>query len=753
MAAILFFALAACASEAAQLVRRQSYRRDADAVYTVDDGPGFGLTWEGVGAISGGGATTKLLYDYPDDVAGKILDLLFKPGLGLSLQMLKVEIGGDTDATEGAEPSHMHFDGDENFNRGYEWWLMKEAKKRNPDIKLYALPWGWPGALDPQASSFVQSLNSFVNVSKTVDYTLSWILGAKRVHGLDIDYVGLWNEKDAPPEYRLALQAAVANSEVGSRTKVLDRLVHYPGSTNSPDQHGCQHHRQYTEPGANWADEEGSMFDGRSARCLARVLNRNYISLCKTATFQWHLISSFYDYLPWPRCGVAVANEPWSGAFEITSPLWAIAHTTQFAPIGWRYAAHDAGVSMLRMGGSMVTRVSPDVTDFSIVLEKIDSQTSVCGHGRNPPAEVFGEDVVIQLAGSFLKAVVEGGKKLRVWRSNLRSSSDYGVNPPDAELFQQLGPLDVAADGTVRLRVEPEELYTLTTLEIGQKGAVESPPRQDFPIPYQQSFNEEGIGRPPRLWYDQMGAWEVQQSPYGDARERGNVMRQVVPVWPNCWGYSCEPPVTYFGPATFRGDLTVSFDARVEGNGGFAINPVGLNYSTLVLKTDGTWSLGRKSGTLDFAADTWHRVTMRMLPDGSQLAQVNGVSLKGPASFMSFRGTTKREQCDESTFPLSTRGKKHRGLKSDGADTPELCRRACCADENLCDVWQFDEAAGKCEIGRFAEGYEKDLQHRWVGGTRGELTGWHLKIRLLRYIHVSIDNFQLYETDLGAPTS
>ena len=57
-------------------------------------------------------------------------------------------MGGDTDATEGAEPSHMHagFD-DEDYNRGYEWWLMKEAKKRNPDIKLYGLPWGWPGFL------------------------------------------------------------------------------------------------------------------------------------------------------------------------------------------------------------------------------------------------------------------------------------------------------------------------------------------------------------------------------------------------------------------------------------------------------------------------------------------------------------------------------------------------------------------------------------------------------------------------------
>ena len=54
--------------------------------------------------------------------------------------ILKVEIGGDTDSTEGAEPSHMHAKGDENYARGYEWWLMNEAKKRNPDLKLYGAP-------------------------------------------------------------------------------------------------------------------------------------------------------------------------------------------------------------------------------------------------------------------------------------------------------------------------------------------------------------------------------------------------------------------------------------------------------------------------------------------------------------------------------------------------------------------------------------------------------------------------------------
>ena len=30
---------------------------------------------------------------------------------------------------EGTESSHMHESWDENYSRGYEWWLMTEAKK------------------------------------------------------------------------------------------------------------------------------------------------------------------------------------------------------------------------------------------------------------------------------------------------------------------------------------------------------------------------------------------------------------------------------------------------------------------------------------------------------------------------------------------------------------------------------------------------------------------------------------------------
>jgi hypothetical protein len=51
----------------------------------------------------------------------------------------QVEIGGDCQSTDGTEPSHMHERDDLSCNRGYEWWLMAEAKKRNPG----AFPLGW----------------------------------------------------------------------------------------------------------------------------------------------------------------------------------------------------------------------------------------------------------------------------------------------------------------------------------------------------------------------------------------------------------------------------------------------------------------------------------------------------------------------------------------------------------------------------------------------------------------------------------
>ncbi|ELS52779.1 putative Galactosylceramidase (Precursor) [Streptomyces viridochromogenes Tue57] len=63
---------------------------------------------------------------------GTQLDYLLKPGYGANPQILKVEIGGDTNSTDGAEAGHQHTRGTINCNAGYEWWLMEQDKARNP---------------------------------------------------------------------------------------------------------------------------------------------------------------------------------------------------------------------------------------------------------------------------------------------------------------------------------------------------------------------------------------------------------------------------------------------------------------------------------------------------------------------------------------------------------------------------------------------------------------------------------------------
>ncbi len=72
------------------------------------NGNATGRTLDGVGAISGGGGNSRLLIDYPEPQRSQILDYLFKPGYGAAVQILKVEVGGDTNSTSGAEPSHQH---------------------------------------------------------------------------------------------------------------------------------------------------------------------------------------------------------------------------------------------------------------------------------------------------------------------------------------------------------------------------------------------------------------------------------------------------------------------------------------------------------------------------------------------------------------------------------------------------------------------------------------------------------------------
>ena len=119
---------------------------------TLDLGQG-GRIYDGVGGVLGGGGNARYLMDYPAAQRQQILKYLFKPDYGASLQILKLEIGGDADTTDGAEPSIEHTRGHINCHAGYELAIAKQAVRLNPGLRLYGLQWAAPGWVGQSAAA------------------------------------------------------------------------------------------------------------------------------------------------------------------------------------------------------------------------------------------------------------------------------------------------------------------------------------------------------------------------------------------------------------------------------------------------------------------------------------------------------------------------------------------------------------------------------------------------------------------------
>uniref|UniRef100_A0A8C2CWG7 Galactocerebrosidase n=1 Tax=Cyprinus carpio TaxID=7962 RepID=A0A8C2CWG7_CYPCA len=467
--------------------------------YDLDDKTGLGRSFDGIGGLSGGGATSRLLVNYAEPYRSQILDYLFKPKFGASLQILKVEIGGDAQTTDGTEPSHMHYEDDENYFRGYEWWLMKEAKKRNPNITLIGLPWAFPGWV----GNGENWPYSFPDI--TASYVVSWILGAKQYHNLDIDYVGIWNERSFNSKYIKLLRYTLDKSGL-ERVKIIasDNLwepissvvtadkelqdaveilgVHYPGTNTLPEA---------LKTGKKlWSSEDYSTFnDNVGGGCWARILNQNYVNGKMTATICWNLVSSYYGDLPFGRDGLMTAKEPWSGNYVVESPIWITAHTTQFTEPGWVY------------------------------LQTVGHFT----HG-----------------GSYVALTDE--------RGNLTIITETMVT-----------------EGSFSIELDVDEVYTFTTVRNGQRGSYpDPPPSAPFPKSYKDDFDVSGhpyFSEAPNF-ADQTGVFEYFTN-QTDPGPHVSTLRQVVTQRPVTWVADADQTISVIGDYQWQ-DLMVSCDIYME---------------------------------------------------------------------------------------------------------------------------------------------------------------------------------------------
>jgi hypothetical protein len=576
-------------------------------------GTAAGRAFDGVGGLSGGGGTSRLLWDYPAQQRDEILDYLFKPNYGASMHILKVEIGDDANSTNGAEASHMRSRTDSNYHRGYEWWLMEQAKLRNPSIKLYGLEWGAEGWF-----------NGGVWSQDNINYIISWIKHAQSDHNLHIDYIGGWNEsgwdkgwfeklKKALQSNGLTTQVVAADngwniaSDLASDSvfkSAVDIMgVHYPCGWYAPEQNCFDNTYTSIAEGLKmrlWASESGTQGYDLGALPLARALNRDYIDGRMTGYINWSLIAAWYRTLPYYGDGLMLADEPWSGYYDVGKSIWVMAHTAQFVQIGWLYVDSACGyLGGNRNNGSFVTLKSPDNTDYSVIVETVDATA--------PHAATF------TVAGGLPSGTIH------VWTTNLNesNSSHYFVKESDI----------IPNNGTYSVVFQPGYVYTISTTTGQGKGTATSPPSAALGLPYTENFEEDSLGQIPKYFDAIQGAFEVDSCRGGRS---GKCMRQQINLAPIEWpGGSPTAPLAVVGDPGWT-NYVVSTDVLLEQGGYVDLigrleaqsqsSPGASEGYHLRLTSGGNWSLFKEnfngndislgSGTKAFLLNSWHNLSL-----------------------------------------------------------------------------------------------------------------------------------------------
>lgn len=540
------------------------------------DGAAGGPRFDGIGVVNGGGATSVLLKDYPEPQRSQILDLVYKPKFGASVSALLVEIPGDGNSTQGSMPSHMHTRDDLDYTRGYTWWILREAKKRNPEISLDGAAWSAPGWVG----------NGNFWSQDAVDYYVKWLQGLRSVYGLEFDAIGCRNEKGVSFDFAEKLRASLdANgfqkvkihaSDDWPKNK-LDFVKDLPTDKAACDAIGIISAHTLAEIPASaqvremaarlgkpiWDTEEHVYLKGFDCAIgIVKAFNENFLQSGATKIVNWYDIAGVYPIEPYSEDPATIlARSPWSGHYDIREALWGYAHYGQFTSIGWHYLGDGCG--RLEGGGTFVTLEAPAGGDYSIILETHGAKAS--------------QQVRFQVFGDL------SPKPLCVWRSDARAQF---LRQPDV----------VPAEGTFAITLEPNAIYSLSTTTGQQKGSFANiPAAKAFPFPYYETFEEytepKAWGWLPHYTADISGAFEIANRPDG----RGKCLHQVAPIRAISWAPDWQP-YTILGEDRWQ-DYEVSADiwlnpgdsAGVMGR----INHVGTGYGSipkgyfLQLGTDG----------------------------------------------------------------------------------------------------------------------------------------------------------------------
>lgn len=536
------------------------------------------------------GASSRHLIDFPEPQRSQVLDYLFKPGFGASLQHLKVEIGGDDNSTCGSEPSHVRSRAElaSPKERGYEFWLMAEARRRNPRIQLEGLPWCYPSWIKERFSQdSADWLVAFLEVARRdFGMEIDWLAAAHNEMGTDLAWVA---DVLRPTLDRRGFGAVRLQGPDDSKDhwKVFEEFARDPRLGQSLDACGYHYLSGWLPELANdanavpeevkatgkplWASEDFSC-SGRTwdkALLWARLINKFYIRDRVTKVLAWCPVDSILPGVELTGTGLMQACESWCGHYAVWPAIWATAHTTQFAQPGWRYLDPACGrFDSSDWCGTHVGLCDPTTGDWSVI---------VCTSGV--------QEIEIRVADTL--------KQGPVWVRRSTAAAQFEETP---------GP--VAEAGIYRVRLEPDAIYTFSTVSSATKGDHGPiPSSQPVPMPFRTDFSRDTLGRSPHFFSDQVGAFEVVEREDGP----GRCLRQTGAGRGILWMRDYRTPYTVFGDPRWT-SFIIQAAVRVVGGhveiGGRLGRRASLD-TCLTLAEDGQWALIAHTERYDAEKAVW----------------------------------------------------------------------------------------------------------------------------------------------------
>jgi hypothetical protein len=205
----------------------------------------------------------------------------------------------------------------------------------------------------------------------------------------------------------------------------------------------------------------------------------------------------------------------------------------------------------------------------------------------------------------------------------------------------------IPQNGSFRVVLEADAIYSVTTTAGQGRGAAAPPPAAPFPFPYADDFESVALGKTPKYLSDQEGAFEVAAC----KGRRGKCLRQVIAKRPIPWQHMQPDPFTFLGSADWS-DYEISVDALIEAAGNVAlvgridsaacVDDPKVRWASgyvLTVRQDGSWELNNSrfkvavlklaSGKVSFQLGGWHHLSLafkgaaiRASIDGAPVANV-----------------------------------------------------------------------------------------------------------------------------------